>query len=120
MGGPDRWNELDRDKAVAYDTLTREECPHCGTLREDWVDENGFPLEQPMWAAVARTCYGCEDLERIRSQVPDKLKGVHVFLIPFSDLDEDKDFEIYDPSQDPNERERMAEQAAAQHGGMAG
>lgn len=118
MGGPLRWTQLDRDKAIAYDNTTREECPTCGTLAEDWVDDKNFPLEQPVWAAVARKCYGCEEIERIRSRIPDKLKGVQVRLILFDEL-EDDDFEIYNPNEDPAERQRQAEKAASDRGGLA-
>lgn len=110
---------MDRDKAVAYDELTREECPTCSTLAEDWVDDRGFPLEQPVYAAVVHTCYGCQEIEHIRSKIPKQLQGSHVVLIPFDQLDENKDFEIYDPTQDPIERQRLAEQAASKSGGLA-
>lgn len=66
----------------------REQCPRCGTLAEDWVDlETGIPLERPTLAAVSRHCYGCDNIEAVESQIPKKVRGAYVALIPFDDLE---------------------------------
>ena len=104
---------------MAYEDLHREECPNCHTLREDWVDDENFPLEEPLYAAVVRHCYGCEEITKIRDKIPSQLKGSYVVLIPSSNLEE-SDFEIYDPMQDPAERQRLADQAANKSGSLAG
>jgi hypothetical protein len=110
MGGSGRWNELDRDKAMAYERLLAEACPKCGTLREDWVGDDGIPLAEPILAAVARHCYGCDEVERVQEYIPKKMRGAYVAIIPFDDMDEDED-EIYDPARDPVELERRQREA---------
>lgn len=109
MGGPLKWTDLDRDKAVAYEWLLREQCPRCGTLPEDWVDERNRPLDEPVWAAVARHCHGCDEMERLQEKVPKRIKGTYVAFIPFAHLTDDDD-DWYDPTRDPVEIERRREQ----------
>ena len=98
MGGKARWTELDRKKAQAYEIVLKEMCPKCGTLPEDWQDQDTNRLhDRPVWAAVPRRCYGCQDLELIREKMPTGKKGAggYVALVPF-DMVEDGDLEIVD------------------------
>lgn len=117
--GSGRWNELDRDKAVAYERLLNEACPKCGTLREDWVDERGRPLEEPVLAAVAKHCYGCEEVERVNKAIPKMARGTYVVIIPFAALEEGDD-DMYDRTTDPVALEQMQKEAANEATGMAG
>lgn len=91
MGGKQRWTPLDRDKSLAYELLLREQCPKCGTLPEDWQDQSTNNVhEHPVWAAVLRRCYGCQEVERVQETMPKdrrRAAGGFVALIPFDDLE---------------------------------
>jgi ribosomal protein S27AE len=63
-GGVARWTDVDRDKAKALVILEAEECPNCHTLREDWVDEKGKPLREPVWTPEVKFCPGCGEHKR--------------------------------------------------------
>lgn len=91
MGGRQRWTELDRAKAIAFEELAGEECPNCHTLAEDWKDEYGRMLEEPVYTPVARSCPGCAEVERIREKLPKDAKGAYVTLIPLEWLDDEDD-----------------------------
>jgi len=119
LGGPQKWNQLDRDKAVAYEMVMREACPKCGTLAEDWVGDDGIPLADPILAAVMRHCYGCDEIERVQESIPKKARGTFVTLIPFDQLDEDAD-DWYDPDKDPIEQQKRHEEALRKAPGMGG
>lgn len=98
LGGPNRWSELDRDKAISYEIVLREQCPRCGTLPEDWQDtETNRVHDRPLWAAVPRRCFGCQDIENVRERMPTGKKGAggYVALVPFDDV-EDEDNVIVD------------------------
>jgi hypothetical protein len=91
MGGTQRWTKLDQIKAIAFERLLSEECPNCHTLTEDWKDEWGHYLEEPVYTPVARTCPGCAEIERMREKIPDKSRGAFVTLIPMAYLSEGDD-----------------------------
>jgi hypothetical protein len=91
LGGPARWNQDDRDKALAFEWYNREKCPVCGTFEEEWRDEEGWKLTPPRWQAVDRRCLGCEELERKRELIPKGERGVYVGLAPFDDTEDDDD-----------------------------
>lgn len=83
-GGKRRWTSLDRDKAKALVLVEAEECPQCHTLREDWVDEQGRPLSEPVWTADLRACPGCKHTKAAdEAMSPEQRKaGAHVILTP--------------------------------------
>lgn len=53
--------------------------------------ENNRPHDTPILAAVARQCPGCEEIERVREAIPQKIRGAYVALIPFDEFDEEAD-----------------------------
>jgi hypothetical protein len=119
LGGPNRWTELDREKAVDYELVLREQCPRCGTLPEEWVDEKGRPLDEPLMTPVLRHCQGCEEVEKMESKKPKGVKGAYVAIIPFAHLEDDDD-ELFDPTKDPDTIQRAAEEELARARSMGG
>lgn len=88
MGGPLRWTELDREKAMDYEIVLKQMCPKCGTLEEDWISEDRRPLDEPLMAATLRHCYGCEEVEKIQESAPKRARGVYPVVIPLAHLDD--------------------------------
>ncbi len=68
------WEPEDRDLAMAYIAYTATACQRCGTHPEDWVDEDGKPLEPPPYVAASVKCYGCATLEEARAQAGEAAK----------------------------------------------
>ena len=106
LGGPNSWSQLDVDKAVAYERLEMERCPQCKTLEEDWTEPvpgdlvKRRPLQEPLWAAVTKHCFGCDELERLKdfmdkqvSSHPNRAKprGMATIFVPFDELDDWED-----------------------------
>lgn len=69
------WDELDQDKALAWQREQRKVCPGCGTRAEQW-ERDPFAL-----VASARRCRGCESIAQAREQVPEGEQGVQIVLI---------------------------------------
>lgn len=110
---------MDREKALAHEMLLKEQCPKCGTLAEDWVDEKGKPLAEPLMAAVNRHCFGCEEIEKIEEKRPKKAKGGYVAMIPFAYLtDEDDDW--FNPNTDPDTLRLQAEEELSKARSLGG
>ena len=65
MPGPGEpmWLPEDVDKAIAWQRDKNARCNDCGTRRDEWWDERGFPLTQPRWTVTTRRCPGCEKAE---------------------------------------------------------
>lgn len=76
----------------------RERCPRCQTFPEDWVDDEGFPLERPRFMAMQLRCHGCEATTIAHQAMPNTVKGGYVALVPFSD-----DVEEFVPLEPPDE-----------------
>jgi hypothetical protein len=71
-------------------------------MPEDWIDqETGQFLEEPIWMASSRTCYGCVEKERMNEFV--KGRGQTVELVPFQEVDPDTIWveEEEEPEPDP-------------------
>ena len=75
--GEAEWTENDRLKVLAYMQWKGSICPNCGTRNEDWVDERGRLLDEPKYEAATYKCYGCEQLDMLREQIPSGQKGVY-------------------------------------------
>lgn len=88
LGGKPRWTDLDRDKVKAFYLLEAEECPDCHTLREDWLDDNGEPLREPVWTPDFRDCPGCEEYRRAGRHITQdqRERGRRVILTPLVDF----------------------------------
>lgn len=72
LGGPRRWSDLDREKALAYAQLQHVTCD-CGTRMEEWDPAQGghrFAYVGDSWR-----CPGCELLDAEREGHAD-VKGV--------------------------------------------
>jgi hypothetical protein len=108
QGGPRRWTETDRGKALSYEQYLRTICPRCGTRKEDFFyeDEDGVfqPLEEPMYFAVHRSCKGCEDHNDVDKVLTEdqRKRGMFTAWVPNTDFDEDAE-EVFE--QTPNVRE---------------
>lgn len=75
------WDEVDQDKALAYQREQATVCV-CGTRQAEWE------ADRFAYVAESRQCPGCELLEMERENVPDKAKGVRSFLVPRALTDE--------------------------------
>lgn len=77
------WDKRDRDKAIWYHLRERSRCSGCGTLPEEWDEEQGG--SRHAYAAVETRCRGCQVLQsgvHQMSKGPDKGRGIHVVLSP--------------------------------------
>jgi hypothetical protein len=64
-----RWDEGDRQKAIAWEIRRRQTCPSCGTRNEEWEDG-----KRP-YVPTKHTCIGCRELEKTTKTIPDKARG---------------------------------------------
>lgn len=87
LGGKASWTALDRDKAKALALLEAEECPHCHTVREDWIDPDGDPLTEPVWVPDLKSCPGCSEMRKAEKHLTDdhRERGGYVALVPLVD-----------------------------------
>ena len=75
--GQPRWEEEDRELALAYMRMDRERCSGCGTFSDEW-DRDRFA-----YVAHATVCPGCENLEREKDNVPaEGVPGLKTYLLP--------------------------------------
>lgn len=80
------WPEDDQDKAIAHLLHGRSQCGQCGTNPQDWVDEEGIPVEPVPYVAEAIRCYGCSAIAEVRQDIPSDMSNeYHVFLRPNRD-----------------------------------
>lgn len=61
LGGPPRWTEADREKALAYARYQRSVCSSCGTREQDWNPVLGG--REDAYEVTVWRCPGCERLE---------------------------------------------------------
>lgn len=90
------WLSDDMDKALAFKRDQAERCGTCGTLREDWVDEDGIEHIEPKYTPQPKICFGCKQIERMKKNVADNVpdqSGVYVELVPFADYTESQETE---------------------------
>lgn len=69
------WSSDDQSKAIAYILYKRSLCQKCGTNPQDWLDEEGKPLEPPPYTVVTVKCHGCATLEEANAEIPKESKG---------------------------------------------
>lgn len=87
-----QWLDEDRDKVRALIEVQAEECPQCGTRHTDWLDGDGYELDEPAWMVEFERCVGCQEIERAHGWLAEqKRKGVKVRFVPFTDDDEDEE-----------------------------
>jgi hypothetical protein len=86
LGGPNRWTDDDREKAIWWLRRQREACGECGTRPDEWDEKVGG--HRHAYVAKYEHCRGCEvkqaadkALENDRKHYP---KGMRVVLTPRS------------------------------------
>ena len=68
------WLPSDSDKVMAYQILLGEMCPNCGTFEEDWVDDEGYPLDVQIYEPDTVKCEGCQRLHEMSDMIPSEKK----------------------------------------------
>lgn len=79
MVGPNepRWEDRDRELALAFVQMDHERCSGCGTFKDEW-DRDRFA-----YVAHSTICPGCENLENEKENVPQGgLPGLKTYLLP--------------------------------------
>lgn len=70
LGGPRRWTNQDRDKAIWFRVRQAQTCQSCGTHPYDWDEaEGGRP---DAWRAVSHHCKGCQVLQVAQERLDQK------------------------------------------------
>jgi hypothetical protein len=67
LGGPARWTDEDREKALAWAELDRQTCNRCGTRDEEWDPARGG--HRRAYTFEPDICPGCEPRERAEEQL---------------------------------------------------
>lgn len=80
---------MDQDKVLAYRAAEATVCSMCGTREEEWVDENGRPLDPQPLTPVGVTCHGCAHTDKYtQSTWPKGLPpGKRVRMYPSQHVD---------------------------------
>ena len=63
-----KWDEGDRQKALAWEIRKRQTCQHCGTKPEDWQ------AGKRIYAPKQVPCIGCKELVRANKSVPQSAR----------------------------------------------
>jgi hypothetical protein len=71
------WSSEDIERVLAFQLYKSEICPQCGTKDEDWVDDKGRALDEPVYEAATVRCFGCQQIETLRDSIPSGQKGVY-------------------------------------------
>jgi hypothetical protein len=79
LGGPFRWTQLDRDKAIWWHVRQKQTCSQCGTREEEWDPELGG--DRQAYGAEYRRCRGCE----VKAMAEDALtsdfgRGIYISM----------------------------------------
>lgn len=76
-GGPNRWTQLDRDKALGWKRDQLTICPGCHTRKEEW------DKDRDAYIGNIEHCPGCERIaqERENAQGSNR-RGLHIGLVP--------------------------------------
>lgn len=94
MGGPDEWTELDRAKALAWQTRERQKCGTCGTVPSEWkardwnldpiVDRDGDQFLDTELPYVIRKdrCPCCQAIGHLSDQCKDDGPGRTFRFVP--------------------------------------
>lgn len=91
------WDIDDQDKAMAWSLVKLDEeaahaarCKQCGTLPDEWLDEEGRDREPPPYVAKSILCVGCHTIEDKISEIPEAARlHTHVYLTPYVEEEED-------------------------------
>lgn len=79
------WPDEEQDKHLALYLHEQGRCPHCGTVPDDWLDDDGEYIEPPPYVAVSHLCGGCQTIQDKIAEIPEKDRGkYHVTLQPRS------------------------------------
>jgi hypothetical protein len=100
MGGPARWDDSDRAKAVAFERYLNSRCKSCGTTHDDWHDDDDYPLEEPYFESTWKICDGCVAVEKARGAIPEGTAGAYVTMVPLGTstvLEPDDEDEVEEP-----------------------
>lgn len=68
------WKEDDQDLALAWRRHQSLKCPNCGTIPDDWFDEDGTYLEPPPYEVVTERCLGCQAISEEHKNLEDDRK----------------------------------------------
>lgn len=98
LGGPPRWTDLDRAKALAYQQLMNATCGGCGTRREEWDPKAGGHRNQ--YLADLDECPGCRLKHELNEQLEedDRHSAVRVVLMPNPDAEAPREQRVLYPS----------------------
>src|ERR1700750_180381 len=78
LGGPNRWTDLDQDKALAWNREQRQQCATCKTRKDEWEKD------PDRYVGNIERCHGCERLEQEQENVQQMkgAKGLKIGLVP--------------------------------------
>lgn len=79
------WDQLDQDKALAYNRAKGEVCNLCGSREVDWVDPaTGRMLPHPHLTPIGLSCHGCREIDAYQKTTleGEHKPGVRVVLVP--------------------------------------
>lgn len=94
LGGPLRWSDDDRDKAIAYKRVQRQRCSACGTFPDEWYDADGRPVDELVFKPVAVDCFTCAERDGFVRELQKSgrdLDGVSVRMVRFDPALDDDD-----------------------------
>lgn len=63
-----KWEDGDRQKAIAWELRKRETCPRCSTRPDEW--QGGKRLYKPH----VHQCIGCRELAKTNKTIPEKAR----------------------------------------------
>lgn len=72
------WLEEDQQAALAWQAHEARRCPQCGTHPEDYRNDGRGPNDVHFHG---RTCQGCRDADRARSNLGDALERPGVSVV---------------------------------------
>ena len=75
LGGPYRWTDLDREKALAWAAHDRATCRGCGTRKAEWDEKQGG--SRTAFKAAPDICPGCEQVERVQHELANDQTWKH-------------------------------------------
>lgn len=67
---------------MAYTIRERNRCPRCGTFPDKWLDERRREnIANPPYQLRKDHCWGCENMEMERKQIPDSAKNINLYFV---------------------------------------
>jgi len=71
---------------MAWVVESRRACHQCGTVSDEWLDEEGRDREPPPFVAKSRYCAGCHAIRQLSEEIPEDRKSfTHIYLEPWSE-----------------------------------